>query len=775
MVGRHPLGDNQEGPICYAHSLSDQSRERWEPLYTGTGEGHLERVALLAGQFAEKFGAREWGTLAGLWHDLGKFSPEFQAYLKGKHARVEHSGLGAALARSRKSRFTIPLSFAIAGHHVGLANAQSNSVAEELGGGSLPTPLLERLQANEASLRRFESQIPLALRDLNVPDVPQLLLGRVSGDLDRALEFWTRILFSALVDADRLATAAFYNTLNPSITHEELEYDSLCTLSDRLDANLTKLSDPAGALSTPMNQLRAEVLAACRDAAEMPSGCFSMTVPTGGGKTLSAMSFALRHALRHNHGRVIVVIPYTSIIEQNAKIYRDALGSQNVLEHHSNLDESKLAEEDSECEVRRRLAAENWDAPVVVTTSVQFFESLLSNHPSRCRKLHNIARSTVILDEVQTLQPRFLETVLDVLRELTRSYSCSIVLSTATPPALVKRREDQHYGLENVTEIIRNASELANRARRVHVNWQVEESIPYDSLAQRLVYHQQVLAIVHRRRDARVLAQAVKQLQPRDEVYHLSALMCPAHRIRVLQQIKDALSPDTTCRVIATQLVEAGVDLDFHVVYRAVSGLDSLAQAAGRCDREGNLTAENGGKPGGELIVFRAPTEPPRGVLHRAMETTLALLRLRGDLDVFDPATCEDYFQKLYAKHDLDDRSIQRDRESFDFATVAAKFRMIDSATHPIVVPYDDAMERVEEFRRNPSRNTQRSLQPYLVQINPSQRAALETCGAIETLHDRVDVLTQPFWNRYDDVNFGLDPDADGVMDVEVLCDGPAE
>lgn len=754
--------------MTYAHSVEGKPESDWELL-----EDHLQLVAegrnKLPGAagFAAAYDAEDWGRAAGLWHDLGKYQIEFQDYLRGKHPGVEHAGLGASLVQSRRSRIAAPLCFVIAGHHTGLANAQSNESAVGYAEG-LPTPLRERLTKNQPLLERLRPSLPDKLLNIPLPPAWSRFAGLEGTNLKLATEFWTRMLFSVLVDADRLATAFFEAKHKPALLHEALVYDSIPDLRNRLDAHVDQLA--ALAEDTPVNRLRSGILRACRRAAAWDPGLFSLTVPTGGGKTLSAMSFALNHACSRGGQpqmrRVIVVLPFTSIIEQNAAVYRRVLGEGNVLEHHSDLDEEKLEETDSEREARRKLAAENWDAPVVVTTSVQFFESLFSNHPSRCRKLHNIARSVIIFDEVQTLPPQLLAPIIDGLRELTDRYGCSIVLSTATPPALVKT-EKQDYGLDNVREIIPDPASLAQRARRVNVSWETDGPISYETLAERLAQHERVLAIVHRRRDARELADLLQAQCPNEPVRHLSALMCPAHRCHVLRQIRVALRRQPTCRVVATQLVEAGVDVDFPVVYRALAGVDSLAQAAGRCDREGKLTEANGGTPGGQFIVFRAPTDPPPGVLRKALDSTLTLRGLRGELDPFDPATNEDFFRELYGKHDLDQHGIQLDRRNLDFATVSAKFRMIDGAARPVVVPYADAMDRAERFRQEPSRKAQRALQPFLVQVSPSHRAALLAVGAIETIDERVDILRCPFWNRYD-ANYGLSPDIDAVWDPEV-------
>jgi CRISPR-associated endonuclease/helicase Cas3 len=290
----------------------------------------------------------------------------------------------------------------------------------------------------------------------------------------RRIELFTRFLFSSLVDADRIATARFYAQFSPTVTIVDFQYDNIETLRTRVDRALDDLPLKG---SPSVAAMRREVLEACRRRAADAAGRFSLTVPTGGGKTLSAMSFALNHAVAHGLRRVIVVIPFTSIIEQSARLYREVLGQKNVLEHHSNLDEQALTEADARGEDLRKLAAENWDAPVIVTTTVQFFESLLSNHPGRCRKLHNIAKSVVLLDEVQTLPPEFVATVTDVLGQLTDHYGCSVVLTTATPPALA-RRPSAAFGLEGVVEIMPDPSTLAKRVRRVHIEWRVSAADP---------------------------------------------------------------------------------------------------------------------------------------------------------------------------------------------------------------------------------------------------------------------------------------------------------
>ncbi|MEW6753801.1 MAG: CRISPR-associated endonuclease Cas3'' [Candidatus Latescibacterota bacterium] len=746
-----------------------------EPFYARTREGasdpqswqllvdHLRGVAALAGRFAAAFGSAVWGELAGLWHDLGKFRPEFQARLRGARIAAEHSGTGAALACAADPSAGAPLALAIAGHHAGLANLRSG----EAGGNR---PLRDRVRDNASLLGSLRPVIPPEIGTLPLPELPAFLHSAPARpcdpqDLMRRREFWVRFLFSALVDADRLDAEAFDD---PRQAAQRGSQTSIAELRSRLDrfveAKVSRL-DP-GAARSPVNRARAEVLAACRQAAEWPPGCFSLTVPTGGGKTLSAMAFALRHAEHHGLRRVFVVIPYTSIIEQNAAVYRDALGVRDVLEHHSNLDPERLRRDTDEETCRRAdLASENWDAPVVVTTTVQFFESLFSHLPGRCRRLHNVAQSVILLDEVQALPPEFLVPVLDGLRQLVSSYGCSVVLATATPPALAVR-ETLPDGLPDVRPVIGDPASLGRRLRRVTYEWPSPATAEkpdeagvlaaWESLAQELAGHPRVLAVVHRRDDARTLARLLSH-QSGQEVVHLSALMCPAHRSAVLERVREALAAGAGCRAVSTQLVEAGVDLDFPVVYRALGGLDSIVQAAGRCNREGRLPAP------GRVVVFQAPTRPPPGTPRRALEATLVLLRQAAKeggpdgIDVEDPAVFERYFRILYGAQTLDARHIQRERAQLNFETVGTSFQLIeDRFSRSVVVPWDEAEERLDALRhQGPNRSTLRALQPYTVSAHVSAFERLLQQGALEEVVAGLWAIPSVCRHLYDAV-FGL-------------------
>ena len=733
----------------YAHSLAGRPESEWERL-----EAHLLAVSILAEGFAAAFEAGEWGRLAGLWHDLGKALPKFQARIRGSGESVEHAGAGAALAVSKNKVVGLPLAFVIAGHHAGLADLTN---APEGG----PRPLRQRLKDNAPLLEDLKGQL-LDLTGLALPTLPE----RITGEADphrrlRSLELWIRFLFSTLVDADFLATEAFYS---PGRRQAVESGDEIATLRRRLDDHLTRFVAelPEEKRQSLVNRRRAEVLAACQAAAESARGLFSLTVPTGGGKTLAAMAFALRHAERWDLRRVIVAIPFTSIIEQNAKVYAGALGPENVLEHHSALDPIAAEERNREAELRRRLAAENWDAPVVVTTNVQLFESLFASSPSRCRKLHRIAKSVILLDEAQTLPIPYLITVLEALRELVEHYGCSVVLTTATQPALA-RRESLPQGLAGVQEIIAAPAALARDLKRVEPKWPQagEAPLTYAELAHRLLRHERALAVVHLRQDARTLA----ELLPDEGTFHLSALMCPAHRSEKLAEVRVRLAGDGPCRLISTQLIEAGVDVDFPVVYRCLGGLDSLAQAAGRCNREGRLLPALG-----EVVFFRAETKPPAGIPRKGLAVVEEMLaELGGTIDLDDPAMYTHYFRKLYLLCEKDPEGIQPLREGLSFASVSRKLRLIEDATEPIVVPYGEAGERLAALRRDgPDRLRLRALQPFTVNLRRQTVSQLMELGALESVVDGVNALTPPFHPLYDS-RFGLIADENSRPDPESL------
>ncbi len=733
----------------YAHSLEGRPKAEWQGL-----REHLEGVADLAGEFAAAFESADWGRLAGLWHDLGKVRRQFQDYIdpaSRETAGGDHAVGGALLAWQAEalSSQKVPLALVIAGHHAGLANLQADEVGS-------PRPLMRRLEEAPEQMSELRSPVLADLAGQPLPALPPFLgVQPTTVDeqvkLARRSELWTRFVFSALVDADRLDTQRFYDPGDAQARGRG--FCDLENLGRRLDAHIDQLA--AKARPTAVNRLRQEILHDCREAAKLPPGLFSLTVPTGGGKTLSALSFALRHAGEHGLRRVISAIPYTSIIEQTAGVYRDALNrsgeADQVVEHHSNLDpeEEKKRGEES---LRRRWAAENWDAPMIVTTNVQLFESLFSNRPSRCRKLHNVAGSILILDEAQSLPAHLLLPILEGLEALVEDYGCTVLFCTATQPAL-NRRQDFAAGLPGVREIVADPSALALSLRRFQAELPAPDAppSPWEDLARRIVRHPQVLAIVHRRQDAQDLARLLEGDGDEIPLFHLSALMCAAHRQEILGQVRERLAKDFPCRLVSTQLVEAGVDIDFPVVFRALGGLDSLVQAAGRCNREGRQRE-------GCFFVFRAPTPPPPGILTRGFEEMESLLRELGtDLDLTAPDLVARYFRRLYRGTDLDSKKIQAQRGQLNFHTVARRFRLIeDGYSEPVAVPWGEGPARLERLRREgPTTDNLRALQPFLVQVPRYRLAALADLGSLDHVADTVYALSLPFHHLYKET-YGL-------------------
>lgn len=700
----------------YAHSTSRPDRADWQPLCE-----HLRRVADLTGARAAKFGAGEWGNAVGLLHDLGKYSEEFQARLEGSSSPVDHSTAGALEAGERWARLARPIQFVVAGHHAGLANGGEEEHSRR-------SSLRDRLAGAIPDYSAYASEIefPPALPPPRLNPRKDAVGRRDRGGFQAA--FFTRMLFSCLVDADYLDTEAFYDRADGRPTRR-VAPPALAELKPKLDAYLAGLA--AQADDTLVNRERGTILAACREKAEEKPGLFTLTVPTGGGKTLASLAFALEHALAHGLDRVIYVIPYTSIIEQNAAVFREALGAEAVLEHHSAFVDDPKTEPAARDKLHQ--AMENWNAAVIVTTAVQFFESLFADRPSRCRKLHNIARSVVILDEAQTLPLPLLRPCVAALDELARNYGASIVLCTATQPALIETDDEQTSfkgGLRDVREIAPAPKRLYQTFKRVTVE-QLGE-LDDDVLAARLRDQEQALCIVNTRMHAREL---YERLAAADGHYHLSALMCPKHRSQRLAEIRARLDPKTPrrCIVVTTSLVEAGVDVDFPVVYRAEAGLDSIAQAAGRCNREGRLGQ-------GEVFVFRAAGRRLLGEQNRRASVASGVFRRHADPLALD--AIEDFFRDVYwvegeglDKHQILGRlEERRGCLLFPFEAIARDFRLIEDGMLPILIPFDaqgrrhlrdlETAERVGEIARK--------LQPYVVQVPPGQFARLCAAGVVQ-------------------------------------------
>jgi CRISPR-associated endonuclease/helicase Cas3 len=640
---------------------------------------HLRAVAKIAGESNSSFG--EWACLAGRWHDLGKYSQSFQDYIRcesGYEAhlvdnhpgRVNHSSAGALYALEQLGTVGRLLAYVIAGHHAGLADWSGN----ETGAAALEQRIEEGRFKNllAQSLQGPESPPEDILKGIQPKQQP----GWGSPD---ALHLWLRLVFSAVVDADFLDTEAFMDMAKANDRGVYPTLKQLAPLFLRYMTEKTQKNAPPGSV----NAIRGHILDQCITKAVLPPGLFSLTVPTGGGKTLSSMAFALNHAQAHGKRRIIYAIPYTSIIEQTAEVFRGIFG-EAVLEHHSNFDPDKETQ-------RSRLAAENWDAPLIVTTHVQLFESLFAARTSRCRKLHNIVDSVVILDEAQLLSVPFLQPMIDVINLLTLHCGVTFVLCTATQPKLEGWRDSfgrsQLRGLENVREIIDDVPALYTGLDRVSVTLPAEMNTPadWDSLACELQQFDSVLIIVNSRADCRELHSRMP------DAIHLSALMCGEHRSEVIADIRRRLKSGIPTRVVSTQLIEAGVDVDFPVVYRALAGLDSIAQAAGRCNREGCLEGK------GKVVVFVPPKPAPAGLMRLAEEASKAVLYLRPSAPL-SPETFSHYFQQYYGRagaEGLDKHGIVKlltanaRQLQIQFRTAADRFRLVEEGiSHPVIVSY---------------------------------------------------------------------------------------
>jgi len=699
--------------MYYAHSTKNPDKSDWQLL-----RDHLTNVATISQEFAHDFNAGELAYTNGLLHDLGKYSPEFQRRLEGTAIHVDHSTAGALEAgKLFQKTYSLLFAYSISGHHGGLLNY-----------GSSESGLCERLLKPDLPDYSFYHQ------EIVIPDQRTFHINLKSfpHNAGFSISFFTRMLYSCLVDADSLDTEKFSSPEKSSLREQ---YESFEVLGKKFEAYMQGKN--SGAENSPINRERKKIFSQCIEAGSLPPGIFTLTVPTGGGKTLASMGFALEHLKTHDLKRIFYVIPYTSIIEQNAKVFRDIFGSRNVLEHHSNFDPAIVKNADGDpVSESLTLATENWDMPIVVTTNVQFFESLFSNKRSRCRKPHNLARSVIILDEAQMLPTGFLLPCLAALSELVRNYDATVVICTATQPK-IRELLDKDLHIE---EIMKSPSpeDLHKSLNRVCVKT-IGSSLNDIELCDRLKKHRQVLCIVNTRTHAKKLYEALKES---GNCYHLSARMCPVHRRAKLEKIKSLLKDGEDCRVISTQLIEAGVDIDFPVVYRIMSGIDSIAQAAGRCNREGKL-------PTGDVFIFKSLEKYGRATPWQNRVAEVGEMALNASEDPLSLSVVKDYFGRLYHYEDLDAKRIllmveERIGElAFPFEDIAADFQLIEEGTKDLIIPFDnDARSKIDNLRRSDSPwRTARALQGYTVSIYPNEFRDLERMNAVEIIDDRFNIL----------------------------------
>jgi len=744
-----------EETLYYAHSRKGEDKFRWQLL-----KDHLNNTANLAEAFGTDAGISELAKMAALLHDIGKYSKEFQRRLDGSGGKVDHATAGAKEIRAlfnkdQNQKFLADmLAYCIAGHHTGLPDY--GSPADVDGDGTLLSRVekkaLKDYSAYQNEIRPADLSLPARLRIKPDKKHPGF-----------SFAFLTRMVFSALVDADFQETETYMNKSEKP----RGGYASIEELCGMFNLAMQKFDNPQG----DINKKRTETLNACKEKAESPQGFFTLTIPTGGGKTLASMAFALNHAVKHGLKHVIYVIPFTSIIEQNAAVFKEYLGDENVLEHHSNFDWKKSDKPDSESADdqtkdaldKLKLASENWDIPIVVTTNVQFFESLFANKSSRCRKLHNLAKSVIIFDEAQMLPREYLDPCMLAVKELVTNYGASAVFCTATQPALDRR-------LPNVTltELAPDPQALFDFYKRVQVT--NIGKMPDEDLIDRIKAHSQALCIVNTRKHAKGLFDQLDE----EGSFHLSTLMCAMHRKEVLTEVRERLKLDQTCRVISTQVMEAGIDVDFPVGFRALAGLDSIIQAAGRVNREMKREVS-------DVYVFDPETpfikKTPTFIKQGAAVAESVLRDFAGQTD--SKEAIEYYFNFLYnlqSKEAFDARKILSyfdkgtSELDFDFKTAAENFRLIDRNTIAVVIPYnDEAKKLIQQAKYHPyPYSLARQLQMFTVNIYENEFEKLQSKGVIETINDTYQVLIEnsllEFYNQETGLVLPADTGGDAVF-----------
>jgi len=751
LAGLYNIASNaQLGQQFYAHSREDVSESEWQLL-----EEHLHQTGQIASDLGTAAGLSEPARIAGLLHDIGKYSQAFQDRLRGSKRRVDHATAGAReiiklFPDQPQKIYAELLSYCIAGHHTGLPDY--GSPADVASDGTL---LARRDKKKLEDYSSYKTELDASLLNFKPPQI------RVnSQNPGFSISFMTRMIFSILVDADWLETERYFE----DVQKPRGQYASIDVLAQEFNFFLEQFRDP----QSEINRMRTNTLHDCIDQSNSPPGFFTLTVPTGGGKTYASMAFALNHALKNGLERVIYVIPFTSIIEQNAGKFREALGplgQENVLEHHSNFDWEGIRktsdDETNRVYEKLKLAAENWDIPIIVTTNVQFFESLFANKKRSARKLHNIAKSVIIFDEVQMLPLDYLKPCLLAVHELVNNYDVSAVLCTATQPSL------ERFFPEEVEfkELAPHPEELFDFYKRVRVR---DLGTLNDSeLIERMENHRQALCIVNTRKHAKGLFDLLEE----DGRNHLSTLMCPKHRRETITDIKRMLEDETqpACRVISTQVMEAGVDLDFPAGFRAMAGLDSIIQAAGRVNREGKHRSA-------DMFIFHPDTDYiKRTPLFIQQTASVAKQTLRQhEVDPVALDAINTYYTTLYSLQDernFDVKNIigcldRGDRRfEFDFADAAEKFKMIDQDTVSIIIPYDDdAIRWIEALKHTDYPHTIiRKLQQFTVNIYEREFLALQSLGVIQTLGDQYHVLDERFIEEYYHPKTGLVlPERDG-------------
>ena len=677
----------------FAHSANFSGS--WHPL-----ANHLRAVGDLASKMAGKCPWYVEARLAGLLHDIGKYADRFQARLQGKDSGLDHWSQGASLALTQFH--AVAAALAIEGHHIGLQRGSTDTLRRLLPD-NLPSAVLPGLVLSDSDLSRLQSRAVADGLEFHMPSA----IAVTSWAQSVAAMLDVRMLFSCLVDADFLDTEAHfdgdvrgkrYRPKGPSLDAE--------TALARLDAHMASLRASTSAQAN-VRAAREALWNAIIHAGQLPPGQFTLTAPTGSGKTLAMLRFALEHVVRHGMKRIVLVVPFLTVIEQTARVYGQVFAgfpSNFVLEHHSLAGlgtETERRDAEEKGERQRCLLAENWDAPIVLTTNVQLLESIFSNRPSSCRKLHNLMDSVILFDEAQSLPQHLAVPTLAALSHLSTTYRSTVVFATATQPAFdaldaaVKKFAINGW---RPREAVPDHAELFKTLERVTVRWpEGDRKCTWAELAAEVRGVNQALVVVNLKRHALALMEALSDLEG---VFHLSTNLCAEHRRAIMDKVRAQLAESLPCRLVSTQCVEAGVDVDFPVVFRAMAPLESIAQAAGRCNREGRLN-EQGCL--GEVVVFEPNEEGgwrrqfPTFIYYQAAQVTQTLLKMRGNLDINDPDTFRAYYRRLY---DLNNPASQnadltRAIQELDFPEIANAYRLIEHNAIQVLVPW---IERKQEF-----------------------------------------------------------------------------
>ena len=700
-----------------------------------TNAEHSDNVAKLARSFADELGMGMWGYVLGMLHDKGKESDDFQSYIRKESGydyeakcplEHNHAFVGGIIAKSIYGKGSESLLCnQIISHHSGLH---------------------DYCQIEETLKKDIPSDVNRCVEKIHL-NRPPFSLSPIKGckGMTSDANHLSRMLFSCLVDADYLDTELFMDEKSARKRINGISLQSLLPLLETYIDNLQKRSS-----ESEVNAIRRTVQERCVSVSNVEKGFYSLTVPTGGGKTLSSLVWALRHAVHNGMKRIIIAIPYTSIIVQTASILKQIFGEEAVLEHHSNFDPQSL--KSKEMQHKAKLATENWDYPIVVTTNVQLFESMFSNKPSDCRKLHNIVNSVIILDEVQTLPTDYLQPIVDALKSYQRMFGISVLFTTASQPVLSGLIEGCNpkaafQGIDNITEIIPKEYVLHDKLRRVRLEIDNTGST-YNEIADQLSQHNKVLCIVNTRNDAREL---FERLPKEGMTIHLSRMMCPRHVSKAIQEIKQALSDnsETVIRVVATQLIEAGVDIDFPVVYRQEAGLDSILQAAGRCNREGKLDMAT-------TYVFSLSEE--HKLYGSIIDANNARLNMVNVNDWFASEAMTEYFRQLYCRKETFDKkdikTLLYKPTEMCFAEAAKEFRLIEETGKTVYVNMDDSLELVERLKNDGiTYSLMKQLSQYSVNIHERDFLKLWSYGAIEEVIEGIYVVNDRA--QYDE-NIGL-------------------